>query len=546
MNTDSRLMQPNLTAGPIPSAAVTSPETGTCPASISASGVQATASVVPSGSRTTGSPSATVAANTRCTPWKSSSRPCGAVPVKCSSCTPRSSPTIAVRPDSSATSRAAAAAGRSPWSTPPPGRLQLPGCGPRAELRVSRIESSRRTRAYAANRCRIAGWWRASAWRTIGTVGTFPDSTSATGCQRASTVEPSTSTTRGSGASAGTQASYTIRTECSSEAPSSPWLPVSRWRCAEPIQIGRPSSQLRPVSSCTSRTTAASGCSPKSIPPPGSVHCSFSEIDGAIRASRMSPPRTIRAYAATRWRRGSCVGSSDMGASLGTASARYFVRMQDALERPAPTPAPPPVKQRDPWFDNAKMALIVLVVLGHAWTLLPSQDRLHSWTYDFLYSWHVPAFVIVTGYLSKSFEYTRPADVVTGHDRGAALRDLRGSLRVVPPRGRWRGVRAVVGQPALADVVPRRIVLLAAGDARPEANARQGRGRSGDQPAGRHLRERHPRQRTDPRPAAVLRARAEDARGPLEPAPRQTSRGGTASRCCSGCSRSPGSRATGS
>ena len=54
------------------------------------------------------------------------------------------------------------------------------------------------------------------------------------------------------------------------------------------------------------------------------------------------------------------------------------------------------------------MALIVLVVLGHSWTLLPSEDRLHSWTYDFLYSWHVPAFVIVTGYLSKSFEYTRP------------------------------------------------------------------------------------------------------------------------------------------
>ena len=82
--------------------------------------------------------------------------------------------------------------------------------------------------------------------------------------------------------------------------------------------------------------------------------------------------------------------------------------MQDALERPAPTPAPPPAKQRDPWFDNAKMALIVLVVLGHSWTLLPSQDRLDSWTYDFLYSWHVPAFVIVTGYLSKSFEYTKP------------------------------------------------------------------------------------------------------------------------------------------
>ena len=26
---------------------------------------------------------------------------------------------------------------------------------------------------------------------------------------------------------------------------------------------------------------------------------------------------------------------------------------------------------RDPWFDNAKMALVTLVVVGHAWTLLP-------------------------------------------------------------------------------------------------------------------------------------------------------------------------------
>ena len=81
--------------------------------------------------------------------------------------------------------------------------------------------------------------------------------------------------------------------------------------------------------------------------------------------------------------------------------------MQDALERPTPSPVPAPAKVRDPWFDNAKMALIVLVVLGHAWTLLPADNRLDSWTYDFLYSWHVPAFVIVTGYLSKSFEYTQ-------------------------------------------------------------------------------------------------------------------------------------------
>jgi len=64
------------------------------------------------------------------------------------------------------------------------------------------------------------------------------------------------------------------------------------------------------------------------------------------------------------------------------------------------------VKQRDPWFDNAKMTLIILVVIGHSWTLLP-KNTVDDWLYDFLYSWHIPAFVIVTGYLSKSFEYTR-------------------------------------------------------------------------------------------------------------------------------------------
>lgn len=75
---------------------------------------------------------------------------------------------------------------------------------------------------------------------------------------------------------------------------------------------------------------------------------------------------------------------------------------------PEVQPAPPtsPAKTRDPWFDNAKMALVTLVVVGHAWTLLP-QTALHARLYDFLYAWHVPAFVFVTGYLSRSFGWER-------------------------------------------------------------------------------------------------------------------------------------------
>lgn len=83
---------------------------------------------------------------------------------------------------------------------------------------------------------------------------------------------------------------------------------------------------------------------------------------------------------------------------------------------PLPT-APPPATVRDPWFDNAKRILVTLVVVGHAWTLLPlfANDpgsplarAVDKAAYDALYLWHIPAFVIVTGYLSKSFEHTLP------------------------------------------------------------------------------------------------------------------------------------------
>src|SRR5690242_10966477 len=52
------------------------------------------------------------------------------------------------------------------------------------------------------------------------------------------------------------------------------------------------------------------------------------------------------------------------------------------------------------------MALVTLVVVGHAWVLLPD-NAVTDHFYDFLYAWHVPAFVFVTGFLSKKFAYTR-------------------------------------------------------------------------------------------------------------------------------------------
>jgi fucose 4-O-acetylase-like acetyltransferase len=90
--------------------------------------------------------------------------------------------------------------------------------------------------------------------------------------------------------------------------------------------------------------------------------------------------------------------------SLGTRISRYRFPVVETAAPAVETAAP--AKRRDPWFDNAKMTLIVLVVVGHSWTLLP-HNAWDDWTYDFLYSWHIPAFVIVTGYLSRSFEWTR-------------------------------------------------------------------------------------------------------------------------------------------
>jgi fucose 4-O-acetylase-like acetyltransferase len=75
--------------------------------------------------------------------------------------------------------------------------------------------------------------------------------------------------------------------------------------------------------------------------------------------------------------------------------------------RPAATPtdrAPRPGGGRDPWFDNVKMTLVTLVVVGHAWVLVPP-TLVNDTLYDWLYLWHMPAFVMVTGYLSRRFRY---------------------------------------------------------------------------------------------------------------------------------------------
>src|SRR5256885_1673857 len=65
---------------------------------------------------------------------------------------------------------------------------------------------------------------------------------------------------------------------------------------------------------------------------------------------------------------------------------------------------------RDPFFDNAKFLLIVLVVIGHNWYPLIGQSRAVKAAYMVVYAFHMPAFILLSGYFSRHFE-ARPDQV---------------------------------------------------------------------------------------------------------------------------------------
>ena len=204
------------------------------------------------------------------------------------------------------------------------------------------------------------------------------------------------------------------------------------------------------------------------------------------------------------------------------------------LARQAPAPAP--AKQRDPWFDNAKMALVTLVVIGHSWTLLPADDApstAGSTTSS------TPGTsrrsCIVTGYLSKSFEYTRarmwnlvttvavPYVIFEGvyalfrHEVGGVdferlWANPHWPMWYLSAMFFWRLMTPIFKRMPGKVVVAVAISLLAglyANDILDNARI------------------------FGLLPFFVLGP--EDARRPLEPAPHAGARGGTASRCCSGC-----------
>ena len=58
------------------------------------------------------------------------------------------------------------------------------------------------------------------------------------------------------------------------------------------------------------------------------------------------------------------------------------------------------MKHRDPFFDNAKFILIVLVVLGHV-LAIGLKTKINCALFEWIFSFHMPLFVFISGYFTR-------------------------------------------------------------------------------------------------------------------------------------------------
>ncbi|MEU6767740.1 acyltransferase family protein [Streptomyces sp. NPDC046853] len=74
------------------------------------------------------------------------------------------------------------------------------------------------------------------------------------------------------------------------------------------------------------------------------------------------------------------------------------------LRRPRDKPeSPHPQDTRDPFFDNAKFLLIVLVALGHSWEQIVKGTHVLQAVHTLVYAFHMPVFILLCGYFSQRF-----------------------------------------------------------------------------------------------------------------------------------------------
>lgn len=80
-------------------------------------------------------------------------------------------------------------------------------------------------------------------------------------------------------------------------------------------------------------------------------------------------------------------------------------KLPESAKQGEPEPAAEPERpkrKRDPYLDNVKFILIALVPVGHSLVPTLSADSSRS-LYIFIYTFHMPLFVIISGYLSRNF-----------------------------------------------------------------------------------------------------------------------------------------------
>ncbi|MFF2716892.1 acyltransferase family protein [Streptomyces sp. NPDC058011] len=74
----------------------------------------------------------------------------------------------------------------------------------------------------------------------------------------------------------------------------------------------------------------------------------------------------------------------------------------------APKAPPAAAKRRDPYFDNVKYLAIVLVAVAHAWEPVMDGSRATRALYMIVYTFHMPAFILISGYFSRNFDLSAP------------------------------------------------------------------------------------------------------------------------------------------
>ena len=68
--------------------------------------------------------------------------------------------------------------------------------------------------------------------------------------------------------------------------------------------------------------------------------------------------------------------------------------------------------ERDSYFDNAKLLLMILVVLAHGMEITGSTGGVAAAVYRLIYLFHMPAFIFITGYFSARQKRVEVGDLI--------------------------------------------------------------------------------------------------------------------------------------